>query len=220
MGITGFPDSKTLHKYKGILIDLDNTLYLHDTCHKTALKSVFEAFKDTLGTITYTDFKNVYDKGRKVIQSRLLPTGSCRSRLLYFHAMLDEVGLSANVGLALTMQSVYVTTFLDTMKLDSQAMSFLKLAKEHHLRICIVTNLTSQFQMQKLDTLTLHPYIDALVTSEEAGVEKPNPLIFQLGLEKLRLQSHEVLMIGDDEKKDIKGAQALGITAWKVTVNE
>jgi putative hydrolase of the HAD superfamily len=106
------------------------------------------------------------------------------------------------------------------MTLDKQADAFLNTLNEMNIKICIVTNLTTQFQIQKLITLGLHRRIDALVTSEEGGLEKPHARLFEIGLEKLGLSAHDVVMIGDDEEKDIAGAQALGIKTVKVTVDD
>jgi putative hydrolase of the HAD superfamily len=45
--------------------------------------------------------------------------------------------------------------------------------------------------------------VDYLVSSEEAGAEKPDPKVFELSLEKLGLKKDEVVMIGDNYEKDI-----------------
>ena len=55
--------------------------------------------------------------------------------------------------------------------------------------------------------------VDCMVTSEEAGVEKPAPGIFNLCLEKLRLPAGEVCFVGDNLERDVKGAMAAGMQA-------
>ena len=60
----------------------------------------------------------------------------------------------------------------------------------------------------------LEKQIDFLVTSEEVGCEKPNKLIFEKALEKINLENDQVIMIGDSELKDIKGAKNLGIRSF------
>ena len=52
-----------------------------------------------------------------------------------------------------------------------------------------------------------------LVTSEEAGREKPHPYVFMLSLKKLGLKASEVCVIGDSFSKDIFGARNLQIDA-------
>lgn len=49
-----------------------------------------------------------------------------------------------------------------------------------------------------------------VVESAVAGVRKPDPEIFRLGMKKLGIKAEEALVIGDSYSKDIKPAEALG----------
>ena len=64
--------------------------------------------------------------------------------------------------------------------------------------------------------MNLEEKINFIVTSEEAGIEKPNKLIFNLSLEKIQLQYKDVIMVGDSFSKDIKGANELGIKSYLI----
>lgn len=64
--------------------------------------------------------------------------------------------------------------------------------------------------------LDQHPVLwstDALVLSSEAGVTKPNPLIFRLALDRLRTTPAFTVMIGDSLADDITGARLAGLRA-------
>ena len=51
--------------------------------------------------------------------------------------------------------------------------------------------------------------------SEEVGVAKPDPAIFQRALGAIGAQPAETLFVGDNPVADIGGAQQLGmLTAW------
>ena len=65
----------------------------------------------------------------------------------------------------------------------------------------------------QLKKLKLDNYCSSIVTSEEAGREKPHPYMFMLSLRKLNLKANEVCVIGDNFKKDIFGARNLQIDA-------
>lgn len=52
--------------------------------------------------------------------------------------------------------------------------------------------------------------VDLVVTSKEAGVTKPDPLIFQNALDYYSLRRDEVFFVGHD-KDEINGAEKLGI---------
>lgn len=56
---------------------------------------------------------------------------------------------------------------------------------------------------------------DSIVESAVVGVRKPDPRIFQLGVDALGLQPQEVVVVGDSIDKDIVPAHAIGCqTVW------
>ncbi len=59
---------------------------------------------------------------------------------------------------------------------------------------------------------------DALAISEQVGVEKPHPAMFTTALRQLDLnesQYRQVIMVGNNLSRDIKGANSLGlISVW------
>jgi putative hydrolase of the HAD superfamily len=57
----------------------------------------------------------------------------------------------------------------------------------------------------------LTKYFDAIITSEQIGVMKPNPKIFEFALETANAKSSESVYVGDDLKVDIIGCQNCGI---------
>lgn len=75
----------------------------------------------------------------------------------------------------------------------------------------VVANAESSFK-DALDHAGLSHYIDLVVTSEEVGVEKPDPTIFQLALEKGHLRPERCVHIGNTPEIDVLGARNAGIT--------
>jgi len=59
--------------------------------------------------------------------------------------------------------------------------------------------------------LNLHHLFDLVLTFDDVGERKPSPKGFQLVLERLKLDSGEVLMVGDWPERDVVGASKLGI---------
>ncbi|MCE7064224.1 HAD family hydrolase [Dyadobacter sp. CY326] len=58
-------------------------------------------------------------------------------------------------------------------------------------------------------------YFQAVVESAVVGVRKPDPQIYQLGIEQLALPAQECVVVGDSYSKDIKPAKSLGCkTIW------
>ena len=59
--------------------------------------------------------------------------------------------------------------------------------------------------------------VDVVIDSDVVGVEKPDPAIFALALEALRLPAEHCVYLGDSIYFDIGGAQAAGIQAMHLT---
>ena len=79
------------------------------------------------------------------------------------------------------------------------------------IRLAIVTNNLVAEQIPKLQQLKLDHYFEVVTISEAVGVSKPDPIIFEVTLEKLSLSPADVVMIGDSLTSDIAGARAAGI---------
>lgn len=64
-----------------------------------------------------------------------------------------------------------------------------------------------------LEALGLAPHLAFVLDSTEVGVEKPDPRIFRLALERARIGPDQAAYIGDLYSVDVRGARAAGIEA-------
>ena len=80
------------------------------------------------------------------------------------------------------------------------------------IQTAIITDLNSQIQFRKIIFFGLEQYFDYVVTSEEAGFDKPSKAPFELALKKLDLLPNECWMIGDNLNADILGGKKCGLT--------
>lgn len=195
--------------YKGIIIDLDDTLYNYKKAHKIALNEVVLFAKDILN-IEEEKIEAAFSKSRKKTHIELSGKASSHNRLLYFQKMLEELNKNSIVYV-LDLYNKYWDTFLENMSLYEGIKEFLEKVKSLNVEVCILTDLTSHIQYRKIKNLKLEQYIDYIVTSEEAGVEKPHPHVFYKTLDKLKMSKEDVIIIGDDYNKDIIGALNLGM---------
>jgi FMN phosphatase YigB (HAD superfamily) len=81
--------------------------------------------------------------------------------------------------------------------------------RARELKLAVVSNWDCSLP-ERLETLGLLGLFDAVVTSAEAGVPKPDPGPFQLALERLGTAPARALHIGD-EPSDEQGAGAAGM---------
>ncbi len=217
--VVGFPDVKKL-KIKGVLIDIDDTLYSYKNTHEIALKECYKAFKAQVdSTITLEVFGRLYREKRDEVTSSLYPQGSCRSRLLAFQRLFESINIMFAYKKALEFDTIYWDSFLNHMSLLNEAKNFLLQCQKNQVLVCAVTDMLATIQIRKLEMLKLDGLIHYLVTSEETGKEKPASEMFELALNKLSLTEQDVIMIGDNQSKDIEGAKRLGIQSYKISLN-
>ncbi len=81
-------------------------------------------------------------------------------------------------------------------------------------KLAVVTNTFTSREKQVRDALKrmeLEPYFHAVITSVDVEHNKPDKEIFEVALKALKLDSSEVVMIGDRIDTDIFGANRMGI---------
>lgn len=201
-----------LKNIRGVLLDLDNTLYNYEVCHEAALKSAYVVARRAT-SIGFEEFKERYLVSRSNIKMRIDGSAASHSRILFFQNLFETYFGITNVELTLETERAYWNGFFKKMKLYLGVKEFLVWCRENNIPVCLVTDLTAEIQLRKITRLNIANLIDLVVSSEEAGADKPHKSIFILALTKLGLVPHEVILIGDDHKKDILGARALGIRA-------
>lgn len=209
-----FPEIK-LKGVKGVLLDIDNTIYHYDSCHDYALNILIDELFILINHPKEI-IKEHFLNSRKKINSQLHGYASSHSRFLYVQLTLEKFLGKTCFYHTLRMEELYWNAFLNKMKMDENAYKFINKCNSLKIPICCVTDLTAQIQFRKIVKLNLEEKINFIVTSEEAGIEKPNKLIFNLSLEKIKLEYEDVIMVGDSASKDINGAEELGIKSYLV----
>ncbi len=193
-------------KFKALLLDIDNTVYDYNSAHLFGMEKVHEYCELTFN-INRDQTSEAFNLARKRVHTELSETAASHNRLLYFQKMLEILDLSPLLH-SMDIYNTYWDNFLEKMKPFEGIYSILEKYKS---KICLVTDLTAHIQFRKIKKLKLDKYCNHMVTSEEAGKEKPHPFMFMMALQKMNLQASEVCMIGDSFKKDIFGAANLNI---------
>lgn len=63
-------------------------------------------------------------------------------------------------------------------------------------------------------------YFEIILSSAQAGCSKPNPLIFQKALDKMKLPPERALYVGDSYEVDVVGARSAGLEAILIDRSE
>ncbi|MGE7856888.1 MULTISPECIES: HAD family hydrolase [Bacillus] len=87
---------------------------------------------------------------------------------------------------------------------------------KQRIKIGIITNGFTKFQMSNLSALNLHTYTNTILISEAEGMKKPHPDIFKRALQQLNVKAEECLYVGDHPENDVLGSEQIGIHGvWK-----
>ena len=194
---------------RGVIFDLDDTLYDYKSVNKIAVKALCEYTCNVLN-ITEGQFYDAFAKGKLLTKEMLANTAAEHNRMLYCQKTLEVLGVKPALH-ALDMYEVYWQTMLEHMVLNDGVKELFDLLQSKNIKIAICTDLTAHIQHRKIRKLGLAKLIDCIVTSEEAGEEKPGARMFELCLQKLGLPAAETCYVGDSFEKDIVGASKAGI---------
>ena len=209
---------------KAVVFDLDNTIYNYDECHIVAMKQLEEYVCDKYG-VNKVDFRKNFELAKVEVKKLLGNTGASHNRMLYMQIFLEKINQSP-VEDALELYDIYWRAMLEKMTPFKYVMPLMKQLKHRKIEIGILTDLTAHIQHRKIKKLCITEYIDAIVTSEEVGAEKPSSIAFSRIIQKLHCNPEEILMIGDSQKKDIDGAVNVGmrgmlfLESYKDTMDE
>lgn len=201
-----FAEEKFTRLPDAILFDTDNTLYPYDPAHAAAQNAVRDKVVRTF-SIEPEEFDRAFKEARNQVKSRLKHTASSHSRLLYLQRMLEIMGLGSQVLLALDFEQTYWRAFLSNAVLFDNVKELLDDLRLLGIPTAIVTDLTAQIQFRKVVYFGLDHYFDYIVTSEEAGFDKPHAAPFQIALEKMRPKGNCIWMVGDNPVNDIRGGR-------------
>ncbi|KAJ3084597.1 hypothetical protein HDU99_010339 [Rhizoclosmatium hyalinum] len=107
-------------------------------------------------------------------------------------------------------------------EVNPSAERILESLKRQQFNVGVITN--SDPRTEKiLEALALRKWIDLVVTSYEAGCEKPDPRIFEIALQRASILTKEILRpsdalyIGDDRLRDYDAPQTCGWNAQLLT---
>ena len=82
---------------------------------------------------------------------------------------------------------------------------------EGAVRLVLATNGASDLQRLKLETSGLTDYFDDVLVSADIGFAKPHPIFYENAIRLANAGPEQILMVGDNIRRDIGGAQEAGI---------
>ena len=208
-----------MKQYKAIFLDWDDTIGDWSTAEHKALEEIYTTYRLNRMYPTFEDYVNAYKPYNLELWGRY-GRGEVTKEWLHLQRFLrpllvndangendanDElVKLAHEIGAEfLRLTNKYFCLLPDTDK----AVRYL--ASKYPLTI--ISNGFKEVQYYKFEHSGLAPYFTHTLISEEVGINKPQPGIFEIALERNGITADEALMIGDSYTSDIAGAKAAGI---------
>jgi putative hydrolase of the HAD superfamily len=198
---------------RAVLIDLDDTLFDHQHCAREALAGVtrlHEGFAEL-------DLCALEQAHSRILEELHLDVMAGRidldaARVERFRRLYLMAGVEAEPDLSARTAAAYRERYLEARQVVDGAGEFLAAVRARATVVVVSNNLLEE-QQDKLRHCGLEQYVDVLVVSEEAGVSKPDPRIFEIALERANARAGEAVMVGDSWANDVEGARAAGIRA-------
>lgn len=199
-----------------ILFDLDDTLYDHQYSTRQGLDALVQrhpVMKSVSIDVLEERFSTTLERTHSAMLAGELTQDAARE--IRFCELFESFGISLTKHQALDEYRKYRTDYDQNCQVVRGSHELLRRLRKLDLHLAIITNNIVAEQKAKLRKLDLHQYFDVLAISEEVGVTKPEPLIYQVTLDRLGLQISDVVMVGNSLSTDIAGAVAIGMrSVW------
>lgn len=192
-----------MSKIKGIIFDLDDTLYNEIDYVKSGYRKV----------ATYLE--SLVDKTGEEIFDLLIGRFSA-NRSNVFNYVIDKLGIDGHEVLMKCLE-IYRNQEPDISLEPETKDLLLELKKEYKLGI--ITDGRPEGQWAKIRALGLDEIMDEIIVTDELGgieYRKPHELSYVTISHKLELDLKSLVYIGDNEKKDFVTAKKLKINTIKI----
>jgi len=196
-------------KITDVFFDLDHTLWDFDRNSALAFQRVFHKHQIELDL---KSFMGVYepinfDYWKHFREERVTKQELRRGRLVDSFSAFGRAYSVEEIDL---FAESYIEELPGNNYLFNGALEILEyLATSYKLHI--ITNGFHEVQHIKLEKSEIHRYFRTVTSSEEVGVKKPNPLVFEKALAKANVSAKQSVMIGDTFEADILGAESVGM---------
>lgn len=195
---------------KFIYFDLDDTLLDHTKAQSKTLKEVYNTFQFETYT-TLADFKHYYHHINKKLwiqygQHEISKEQLKRNR---FEQTLKKCGISADWE---EVSTYYMQQYEHNWQWIPGAQDLVTYLTQKR-PTGFLTNGFRDVQKKKFSTFKLSTYSDVFIISEEIGIMKPQPGIFEHATQMAGYNTDEILYVGDSLISDVNGGSQYG---WNV----
>lgn len=199
------------HNIQHIFFDLDHTLWDFDKNSGLAFTSIFEKNKIELELeIFLKAYSPINMNYWKLYRENKVSKADLRYGRL--KDAFDELNINITDEQIHQLSIDYIDHLPNHNHLLEGTIDLLEYLYPKY-KLHIITNGFREVQHQKMESSGISKYFSTITTSEEVGVKKPHPQIFEAALQKAVAKIEGSIMIGDNFEADILGAQGFGMPA-------
>ncbi len=201
-----------MKEVKHIFFDLDHTIWDFEKNSSESLAELFFEFELNQKIESVDEFISAYQRingeywkqyGAGLIDKETIRFGRFDDTFKEFNfedlELVKELG---NKYVEVTPHKTHIFPY------THEVLTYL--SKKYPLHI--ISNGFSEIIDIKMSKSNIQSYFKLILSSEEVGVHKPNPLVFQTALKRTGAVPNESVMIGDNFEADVMGAHNCG---WK-----
>lgn len=202
---------------KGFIFDYGGTLDT-DGCHWGLM--IWHAFERVGVSVDKADFREAYVYGERFLAANAVVRPDHTFRQLLDRKLRAEMDFLVERGAwqvsTARVAEKHVAVLADLynkVRTSTQESRTLleRIGRDHPL--ALVSNFYGNLPMV-LAEFGLDGLFRAVIESAAVGIRKPDPRIYQLGMDALGLSPDEIVVVGDSFRNDILPAKALGCHAF------
>ena len=206
--------SKKLEKIKVISFDGDGTLWDFEKLMRHSLNKVIMEFEkidsETASKLNIEKMIEIRNRVAKEMKGRISNLETIRYES--FRETLKEVG-NPDDNLADHLNNVYRKHRFENIELFEDVLPTLKILQKKYI-IGLISNGNSFPKHKGLEEI-----FSFVIFSQDFGIEKPNPRIFQIAMKKADCSYSEIIHVGDSLESDVQGGENAGIKSVWVNRN-
>ncbi len=196
-----------MKKIKGVIFDLDDTLYNSSEFVNIARREAVKSMIDAGLNINF-------DKAMEILNRIIKDKGSNYGK--HFDDLVKAILGRYEPKIIATGIITYHNVKVALLRPYPYTIKTLLELKNFGLKLGVLTDGLAIKQWEKLIRLGIHPFFDDVITSEEFGLGKPHLEFFKYGLDRLNLNPEETIYVGDRVDKDIQPAKELGMITVRI----
>lgn len=192
-----------------VFFDLDHTIWDFDRNSTLAFERMFR--KHDIG-IELSEFIKVYEPINLAYWKLFREDNVSKQQLRRgrFKDAFEPFGISYSLEDLDELADSYIDELPKDNHLLEGAQEVLEYLNTRY-QLHIITNGFTEVQALKLNNSGISHFFDTVTSSEEVGLKKPHPVIFETALEKASVAPQKSIMIGDSFEADIMGAEKVGM---------